>query len=276
MSTSTPELLDYRANCHCGAITLTVRIPSLCNQEIVSCSCSICTRNGYLFVFPKREDVVFRSGSDLLVSYFFGKKAGAHKFCPTCGSSVLCDFAGYDMLGVNVSFYECVRFPCTDNIFKVRMFQEVDLKELKYKEVDGKALKPEYQVKQLEQDPEITDVSTTASELIPYPANCHCGAVKFTVRVPSLTNHKVNSCNCSICDRNGYLLLYPEREKVTFYSGHDNLSSYLFGTKRKPHKFCPNCGSSVFIDFQDKPWLGINVSFHDDWTTSVLYANGRK
>jgi hypothetical protein len=145
------------------------------------------------------------------------------------------------------------------------MFQDVDLKELKYKEVNGKALKPEYQVKQSVQGPEATGVSTTASELTPYPANCHCGAVKFTVRVPSLINHEVNNCNCSICDRNGYLLLYPEREEVTFHSGFDTLSSYLFATKQKPHKFCPICGSSVFIDFQGSfkghDWLGINVSF---------------
>jgi hypothetical protein len=146
----------------------------------------------------------------------------------------------------------------------VRMFQDVDLKELKYKEVNGKALKPEYEVTQPVQDLEITDVSTTATELISYPANCHCGAVKFTVRVPSLTNHKVNSCNCSICDRNGYLLLYPAREEVIFHSGHDNLSSYLFGTKRKSHKFCPNCGSSVFIDFQGTPELGINARMIQD------------
>jgi hypothetical protein len=38
-----------------------------------------------------------------MVSYLFGDKQGAHKFCPTCGSSVLVDFEGEDQLALNVS-----------------------------------------------------------------------------------------------------------------------------------------------------------------------------
>lgn len=62
-----------------------------------------------------------------------------------------------------------------------------------------------------------------------YEANCHCGAVKFKVRIPSLANVEVNCCDCFICSRNGYLLVYPSKEDVVFHTGYDHLKSYGFG-----------------------------------------------
>ncbi|KZP24973.1 hypothetical protein FIBSPDRAFT_734698, partial [Athelia psychrophila] len=111
----------YPANCHCGAFTYTVRIPSLSNHEVLRCTCSICVVNGYLMVYPKRPDVIFHTGHESLKSYTFGTKKGLHKFCPTCGSSVLIDFQGSDQLCINV-----------------RMFQDIDLETLHFKEYDGK------------------------------------------------------------------------------------------------------------------------------------------
>src|SRR5882762_7502654 len=97
------SLSSYSGNCHCGTVKYTVRTPSLSDSKVISCNCSICRRNGYLFIYPKRRDVNFHTGFDHLVSYFFGDKRGAHKFCPTCGSSVLLDINGIDELAINVS-----------------------------------------------------------------------------------------------------------------------------------------------------------------------------
>ena len=58
-------------------------------------------RNGYLMVYPKRENVALHSGYDHLKSYRFASKRFEHKFCSTCGSSVLGD-GHYDILAVNV------------------------------------------------------------------------------------------------------------------------------------------------------------------------------
>jgi len=246
MSAATPELVSYHANCHCGAVTYTVRIPSLTQHEVSSCNCSICTRNGYLVVYPERKDVVFHTGYDHLISYFFGSKIGAHKFCPTCGSSVLCDLAGYDFLAINV-----------------RLFQDIDINDLKCKDVNGKEMKPEYQAPKMPED----DAPTADSELSAYPANCHCGAVTYTVRIPSLTHHEVVSCNCSICTRNGYLLVYPERKDVIFHSGYDHMVSYFCGRKQNGHKFCPSCGSSILIDLEKtikRDRLAINTRMLQD------------
>ncbi|KAK7715964.1 hypothetical protein SLS57_006715 [Botryosphaeria dothidea] len=87
-----------------------------------------------------------------------------------------------------------------------------------------------------------------------YPANCHCGRVHFTATLPDITTKPVVRCNCSICTKNGYLLVYPKVADVSFISGEDRLGEYLFGNKKKPHKFCMLCGTSILIDFSYSDW----------------------
>ena len=48
----------------------------------------------------------------------------------------------------------------------------------------------------------------------------------------------------------GYYLVYPKQSDVKFADGSfDKTKSYLMGRKNKPHRFCPECSSSVLIDF---------------------------
>jgi hypothetical protein len=100
-----------------------------------------------------------------------------------------------------------------------------------------------------------------------YNATCHCGSIQYTVTLsPPLNRHPIVSCDCTICTKNGYLLVYPLRERVHFHREEGGLISHSFGNKRNLHKFCATCGSSVFLDPQlnvsgDGPdLLGINVS----------------
>lgn len=105
MSTPTPELTSYKGNCHCGAVRFTLKIPSLTEHEVISCDCSICTRNGYLMVYPERQNTTLETGADNLTEFRFTNESPAvHKFCSICGSSVLVDVSmpGYDVLGLNV------------------------------------------------------------------------------------------------------------------------------------------------------------------------------
>lgn len=132
---------------------------------------------------------------------------------------------------------------------------------MKVKYSDGKSQGPEYNVaRDIEWE---SSPSPTDPDLLPYPANCHCGAVAYTVQLPSLETYEVNKCNCSICTKNGYLLVYPSRTSVVFHRGFDHLRSYFFGKKQKPHKFCPTCGSSILIDFngthKSRDVLAMNV-----------------
>jgi hypothetical protein len=103
-------------------------------------------------------------------------------------------------------------------------------------------------------------MTSVTQELTSYHGGCHCGAVTFTVRIPSLSDHNVNRCNCSICSHNGYLLVYPKRTDVDFHTGYDTMISYCFGDKMRPHKFCPTCGSSVMIEPDGRDIVCLNVS----------------
>jgi hypothetical protein len=110
-------------------------------------------------------------------------------------------------------------------------------------------------------------MASTTPEKKVYNAQCHCGDVKFTVAIPPLETGatKVNRCNCSICTKKGYLLVYPLRTDVNFTAGEETLSEYFFGKKTKPHRFCPGCGTSILIDFKNaqgpsKELLAVSVS----------------
>jgi len=113
---------------------------------------------------------------------------------------------------------------------------------------------------------------TSEAERTTHQAACHCGAVQFSVTLKWLfPKYPVNKCSCTICTQNGYLFVYPCRRDVVFTKGnlpsvsflaitkvdtddtslgYDNLSSHVFNTKTKPHKFCKTCGSSILADFQ--------------------------
>ncbi|KAH8730464.1 Mss4-like protein [Phaeosphaeriaceae sp. PMI808] len=100
-----------------------------------------------------------------------------------------------------------------------------------------------------------------------YNASCHCETVKYDVLLsPPLPLWKVVSCDCSICSRNGYLIVYPERSQLRVKSGEEALKAYSFGKNRNLHKFCTQCGSSAFFDPRMKEFgeappdlIGVNV-----------------
>ena len=116
-----------------------------------------------------------------------------------------------------------------------------------------------------------------------YTARCHCNATIFTVTIPPLETGatKVNQCNCSICTKRAYALVYPLREEVKFIKGENELKDYYFGKKRHPHRFCGECGTPILIDFKNvvdyEPLigrLGITVSALLVVDNGRLVANG--
>lgn len=103
-----------------------------------------------------------------------------------------------------------------------------------------------------------------------HSASCHCGNIQYTVTLsPPLPLQKIGSCNCTICLKNGYLLLYPRRQDVVIHQGEEALKSHSFGQKQLLHRFCSGCGSSVWHDPRLKELgeempdlLGVNVRNH--------------
>lgn len=51
---------------------------------------------------------------------------------------------------------------------------------------------------------------------------CHCGEVRFRVKVPS---RKAVDCNCSICTKKGYLHLLVQEQDFELLHGVDALRS---------------------------------------------------
>ncbi|KAJ4417465.1 hypothetical protein N0V82_006129 [Gnomoniopsis sp. IMI 355080] len=127
------------------------------------------------------------------------------------------------------------------------------------------------------------DGSDKALPEIPHTGSCHCGAVQFRFPHPDLTKQEgwhfpVKSCNCSICERNGYLTIFAERKDIVWIRGWDEMTSYQFATGKKVHRFCGKCGSSVCIDFLGE-WkaagdvIGINARMLENVNIEALYLH---
>jgi hypothetical protein len=90
-----------------------------------------------------------------------------------------------------------------------------------------------------------------------YEGGCHCGAVRFQVVVD---NHKADDCNCSICQKKGFLHLIVQREKFTLLQGEEAITTYTFNTGVAQHKFCKNCGiHSFYIPRSHPDCVDVNV-----------------
>jgi hypothetical protein len=107
------ETETYDGTCHCGTVQYSVTLcPPLEQMKIVEGNCTMCTRHGYLLVYPPRKDFKLKSGEDALKDYKFGMKRVMHKFCGNCGCMVFFDPQmvehgdsppAPDIVGLNVS-----------------------------------------------------------------------------------------------------------------------------------------------------------------------------
>ncbi|KAI1364087.1 glutathione-dependent formaldehyde-activating enzyme [Xylaria arbuscula] len=236
MSDQESPLKTYRANCHCAAYVYEVTLPEVSTAS--ECNCSVCYKKGALWVFPKPDDVKFVKGDPAtLTDYTFGKKIFTHKFCSTCGNSLM--FVGkqnpsnpddhFEELGINI-----------------RLFQhgQVDIWKLPLKKFDGASLlQPSYEPpRYLGPEPV---VEFEESKL--YTGSCHCGVVTLALKCKALSKHtseQILECNCSHCIRAGYVWAYPPKTQVVI-EGRKNLAMYSFGKKSSAKSFCKICGVPV-------------------------------
>ncbi|HKY62128.1 MAG TPA: GFA family protein [bacterium] len=79
---------------------------------------------------------------------------------------------------------------------------------------------------------------------------CHCGQVRFRVRI---RERKAYDCNCSICRKKGFLhLIVPEKD-FSLLQGGEFLSEYRFNTGIARHLFCRVCGMHPFYRPRSHP-----------------------
>lgn len=76
-----------------------------------------------------------------------------------------------------------------------------------------------------------------------YEGGCQCGAVAYTV---DLNLENTITCNCSRCQRMGFVLAFTMLENFQLQCGQDNLTEYLFNKKAIRHLFCKTCGVESF------------------------------
>ncbi|UYG07346.1 GFA family protein [Halomonas sp. M4R1S46] len=90
--------------------------------------------------------------------------------------------------------------------------------------------------------------------------SCQCGAVAYEVDV-DLEN--TFTCNCSRCQRMGFVLAFTSVENFRLISGEKTLTEYLFNKKAIRHLFCNICGVESFAygEMPDgSPTVAINVN----------------
>ena len=91
-------------------------------------------------------------------------------------------------------------------------------------------------------------------------AQCHCGAVQFTVELSDGFN-TIRRCNCSFCRMRGAVVVSAPLSGVTVLKGKDKLTEYRFNTRTAAHYFCSVCGIYTFHQRRSRPdQYGVNVA----------------
>lgn len=114
--------------------------------------------------------------------------------------------------------------------------------------------------------------------MIKHTGGCHCGRVKFEVTAPAAL--KVSDCNCSICNKAGYLHLVVPADRFKLLTGSHNLTSYSFNTGTAKHLFCSTCGiKSFYVPRSHPDGFSINARCLDAGTVEsmeIRQTNGRE
>ncbi|MCS2172849.1 GFA family protein [Scandinavium sp. TWS1a] len=109
-------------------------------------------------------------------------------------------------------------------------------------------------------------------------AQCHCGAVIFTVDLLDGFN-TIRRCNCSFCRMRGAVVVSAPLSGIQVTEGKDKLTEYRFNTGTAVHYFCAVCGIYTFHQRRSDPQqYGVNVACIEGVSpfdfTDVTVSNG--
>lgn len=100
------------------------------------------------------------------------------------------------------------------------------------------------------------------SALSPKSGGCHCGAVAWQADLADRVT--AEACNCSICERTGYLHVIVPRSRFRLLRGHENLTSYRWNTGVAEHLFCRVCGvKSFYVPRSNPDGVSLNLRCMD-------------
>ena len=92
-----------------------------------------------------------------------------------------------------------------------------------------------------------------------YSGSCQCGATEYQVEVDL---DETVTCNCSRCQRMGFVLTFAPRDAFTLIKDGP-VTEYLFNRKQIQHRFCSVCGVESYAygeHPQSGPLVAINVN----------------
>ena len=80
---------------------------------------------------------------------------------------------------------------------------------------------------------------------------CHCGAVRFEAALLAVV--EAQSCNCSICEKTGFVHIIVPESRFRLTTSPDALTPYTFNTGVAKHLFCSRCGIKSFYRPRSNP-----------------------
>ena len=106
-----------------------------------------------------------------------------------------------------------------------------------------------------------------------HAGGCHCGRVRFEVSAPAALT--VFECNCSICEKTGYLHLIVPKSRFRLLQGEDELGAYRFNTGAAQHLFCKTCGiKSFYVPRSDPDGISVNARCLESGTVTGMEVRG--
>ena len=101
------------------------------------------------------------------------------------------------------------------------------------------------------------------NDAILHDGACHCGAVRFRVRLADGLA-TVRRCTCSYCRMRGAIAVTAGVGDLEIVAGADNLTLYQFNTRTAKHWFCRSCGIYTHHKRRGNPdEYGVNVACLD-------------
>jgi len=112
------------------------------------------------------------------------------------------------------------------------------------------------------------------SEATMHKGGCHCGAVRYEVKLD--LEKPVIACNCSMCGRAGTYLSFVPAADFQLLAGQDALTLYKFNRQHIDHLFCKTCGIKSFARGTARDGsrtVAVNVRCLDDVDLEKLKIN---
>ena len=110
------------------------------------------------------------------------------------------------------------------------------------------------------------------ADLSEHTGGCHCGAVKFRVKLPRAI--EVEECNCSICAKSGNIHVIVPASRFKLLQGEASQTRYTFNTGAAQHLFCSACGvKSYYIPRSNPDGVAVTWRCLDDWESLDVKIN---